>query len=212
MSTSRRRAAARALGALSLALTAVAATGQGAFAASRTVHDTTDDTYAVSNSDTNATPVRKPGPVSDIIWVRTAHRHKAVSVTIRARDIAPGVNSASVLIAAPKHKRYTLTGLAGFGSKQVTLTRGLNGRDIKCHGLKMQVDAKADVVRLTVPRTCIGSPRWVRTGTLLLSASGDVTSPDSEMKIDIAGMDTISDAWWNNPNSLPPLGPKVRVG
>jgi hypothetical protein len=39
---------------------------------------------------------------------------------------------------------------------------------------------------------------------------GDLDS-DAET-IDVAGMSTISDDWWQDESSMPPLSPKVRVG
>ena len=41
-----------------------------------------------------------------------------------------------------------------------------NPRDeaFSCRGLRVRYDGGADLVRLSVPTTCIGSPRWVRLG------------------------------------------------
>jgi hypothetical protein len=212
MSTSRRLSA-RALGALSLLLASVLVTGQGAYAASRTMHDTTDDTYVVTDLASTSSPVATDGPKGDITWVRTTHRKKVVGVTVRVRDLPTGLNIAAVVIKTPKHRKpFVLTGIAGYGSKWVTLTKGVDDREVDCDGLRMRFEVRNDVVRGTIPRRCLDNPRWVRTGAVLM-VSTDPGDPDSDdQTIDVAGLSTISDEMWQDDSSLPPLGPKVRVG
>lgn len=207
------RALARTLGALSALLALVLVTAQSASAATRTMHDGTGDTYAIDNTEPDAAPVPADGPVGDIVWVRTAHRAKNVVVTIRVRELLAGSNGAAVLIKASKQRRpYVLSGYAGHGTKFVVLTKGVSGNQkVTCHGLRLSMEPRNDVIRASVPRSCLGDPRWVRTGTAVIAAAS--SDPDSdELRVDVGGMGTISPEWWASESTLPPLGPKVRVG
>ena len=213
--SSSRRPLVRALGALSLTLTAVLASAPMASAASRTMHDDTGDTYASTDVDPEAAPVRTPSPVADIVSVRTQHRRGAVVVTIRARELPTGMNAAGIVLKVAKQRKpYVVTGVSGSGLRYVTMTRGATSvRDLKCRGLRMRFDVADNVARATVPRSCLGSPRWVRTGVFLMSTTASTSADSPTMFVDIAGVNTVPDAWWSA-NALPPLplGPKVRVG
>src|SRR4051794_23044907 len=120
MSQHPRGLAARTLGVLSVLLAVVLATGSGAYAPSKTVRDTTGDTYPPPG----ARPVRAASPIGDIVSVRTTHRAKTVVVVVRARDLA-STNLTGVRIKTAGHGRdYYLVGAAASGMKMVDLSRG----------------------------------------------------------------------------------------
>ena len=208
MSQHPRGPAARTLGVLSVLLAVVLATGSGAYAASKTVSDTTGDTYSVAGD----TPVRASSPIGDIVSVRTTHRAKTVVVVVRARDLA-STNVAGVQIRTAKGGRdYYLVGMAGGGMKMVDLSRGANGRSLTCHGLRMAFKVAQHAVRAEIPRSCLGDPRWVRTGAMLMSSDTDLASDDDTGFVDVAGLDVLTPTMWDDDNASLPLGPKVRRG
>jgi len=213
MHQSRRPFLARALVALFLAPAIALTTVGGAQAATRTMHDDGGDTYYAADMDSDAAPVRQASPVADIVSVRTAHSRKAVTVTVRAREITPGMNTGGVFLTTAKHQRFTVVGVGGGPFRFAILSRGVAGdHEVECDGLRMRFDVRHDTVRTTVPRSCLGSPRWVRTGAILMSPTDPGNMDSSAMSVDVAGMNEVSDQLWNDENAALPLGPKVRVG
>lgn len=209
MSLLSRTAAARTLGALSVAVIGVLVTGQGAFAASKTVTDTTGDTYTISNQ----TPTRTGGAVADIAWVKTAHKSKSVVVTVRALDLGSEVNAEIVEVKGNKGKPFYVIGVAGPGVKNVILARDLSGKHkVKCSGLRESFSGKTNIVKTTVPRSCVGNPRWVRTGVMLEATTFDAVAGDGsgDFTMDVSGLDDL-DGYLRLGTSLP-LGPKVKRG
>jgi hypothetical protein len=73
-----------------------------------------------------------------------------------------------------------------------------------------------------VPRTCLGSPRWVRAGAALattesmIDALADGSDPlggdAATGTIDVAGLDDLTRGQTNAMTPPLPLGPRVRVG
>ncbi|MDH2416512.1 hypothetical protein [Nocardioides sp. CER19] len=197
---------ARLLGVFSVLLAVVLATGQGAYAASKTVRDATGDTYSIAGD----TPVRKASAIGDIVSVRTAHRAKKVIVVIRTRGLA-AVNAGFVQIKTSNPGRqYFVSAFAAPGMKSVSLTKGMNStNDLTCRGLRAAFQIASNTITVQVPRTCLHSPRWVRTGVLLTSTSATETD---DGYVDVAGLDVVSDNLWNDDSASLPLGPKVRRG
>jgi hypothetical protein len=84
----------------------------------------------------------------------------------------------------------------------------LTATEVPCDGLEIEADRRHDQVVVTVPRTCLDAPTWVRAGALAatstvvsgadpsLSVSYDVWAPDGRTSF----------------AALPPFGPKVLVG
>jgi hypothetical protein len=213
MSKHSRGLAARTLGVLSVILAVVLTTGSGAYAASKTVRDASGDTYASTGDEK---PVRTTGPVADILSVTTSHRAKVVVVRIRVRALASAMNIGILEVKTSNPGRpYLLTGVATDNVKVVSLTKGLTGdNEVSCHGVRMAFKPAQHTVLAQIPRTCLGNPRWVRTGALLMSsddASG-LASDSFGGSVDVAGLDAISDSFWNDDAANLPLGPKVRRG
>jgi hypothetical protein len=201
--------AARTLGVLSVVLAVVLTTGSGAFAASKTVRDTTGDTYSVAGD----TPVRASSAIGDIVSVRTTHRARTVVVVVRARDQAGAANVAGVQIrTANRGRDYNLVGMAGGGMKMVDLSRGANGKSLTCRGLRMAFKVAQNTVRAEIPRSCLGNPRWVRTGVMLMSSDTGFASDEDSGFLDVAGLDVVTPSMWNDDDAPLPFGPKVRRG
>jgi hypothetical protein len=222
MSKQPRRLAARTLGTLSVALAAVLTTGTGAHAASTTVKDATGDLYSL----TSETPTEVSGPDGDIVSVTTRHSRRQVSIRVRARHLSL---DQTLLLAkvrtGPTGPAYFFSGTADIGMRVALMSKGQE-RLVVCPGIRMVFRPARGYVEAVIPRSCLGSPRWVRTGAALATTDSVIASlgsgdgfdpvdPDGETPsgtIDVAGVSTLTRAQLDVFSARVPLGPKVRVG
>jgi hypothetical protein len=210
----------RFLGLLTALLALFLTTGQAAQAASVTVRDARNDAFGYtvtdSHSGASTTPVRTPGPVGDILWARTTHSTKGVTVNVRARALSDDTNELDVHIKTPGHRGFLVLGetFGGRGTGTLWILRGVNGsrRQVTCDGAKVRVDGPRGILRVHVPRSCLGDPRWVRTAVSVASVSwstgsSSATNTDTQTgTVDAAGLDGIPE------NAAAPFSRKVRVG
>jgi hypothetical protein len=61
------------------------------------------------------------------------------------------------LYTTTRGRRVLFTGLTDLDIPEVLVT---------CNGLRVRVRAAKDFVRMSIPRTCLDRPRWVRVGAL----------------------------------------------
>jgi len=107
----------------------------------------------------------------DITQVTVDHRRTKVIFEVRTRSRLTGPFAAGVQIRTPG-RRFALLwmrmpGMGGaelmdFGSKDLTT---------RCRGLKQRLTSGKTTIRLTVPRSCLGDPRWLRVGVNLSTFS-----------------------------------------
>lgn len=85
--------------------------------------------------------------------------------------------------------------------------RVLTAHDRECAGLVAELSVTAKAVTLTIPRSCLGEPRWVRVGAV----SGGVVS--GGLLFEGTVVTVSSDSWGLRGSGLsslvPPLGPRV---
>ena len=212
---------ARILGVLSVLLAVVLTTGQGAYAASRTVRDATDDVYSL----TGDTPTKVTGPNGDVTSVTTTHTRHAVRIRVQARHLKLDQTLLFAKVkAGPTGPAYFFNGTADIGIRMAILTKG-QVHVIVCPGISMRFRPARGYVMAVIPRTCLGSPRWVRAGAALATTDSIIKtladegsdplaggSDASAGTVDIAGLGTITAAQMNSPMTPLPLGPRVRVG
>lgn len=53
---------------------------------------------------------------------------------------------------------------------------------VSCSGLERRIDFTANTVLLVIPRTCLGSPGWVRVGVGAYAAVGDALRADDALR------------------------------
>jgi hypothetical protein len=208
----------RALGVLSATLAVILTVGQGAFAASRTVSDATGDVYSL----TDDAPTKVSGPDGDVVSVTTVHRLRTVRIVVRARHLSldQTLLFAKIRTSTPG-PAYFFNGTADIGMRMAIMTHG-QMRVIRCPGIRMAFHPAEGSVMAVVPRTCLGSPRWVRAGAALattesmIDALADGSDPlggdAATGTIDVAGLDDLTRGQTNAMTPPLPLGPRVRVG
>lgn len=118
---------------------------------------------------------------------------------------------------------YFFTGTADIGMRIALITKG-QAKFLVCPGIRMAFHAPQGFVMAVIPRTCLGSPRWVRVGATLATTDSLVATladdnydpfagdADATGTVDIGGVGTLTPAEMSSPTVPMPLGPKVRVG
>lgn len=104
----------------------------------------------------------------DIRSLRVDHAPRRVFVAMKFRNINPRVaDTVQNLVFRTGRARFNLqvnhTGSRIY-RRDSTLWNETRGTFVGCPGRRMGVDLAEDRVRVTVPRACIGRPRWVRVG------------------------------------------------
>jgi hypothetical protein len=102
----------------------------------------------------------------DVTQVAVDHRRTKVVIELYTRARITGAFGINAVVRTPgQHYMLMSFRMPGMGGTQLmTLS---DEPDRRCTGLKRKLIADKTAVRLTVPRSCIGDPRWVRVGATL---------------------------------------------
>lgn len=104
----------------------------------------------------------------DLTRIVVTHGRARVTASARVRDLRPGsARVADLDLLVPGRDLYT----ASLTARGVSLTR-YGGSEVDCPGLSAAFHDTRDRVTWSVPRSCLGSPRWVRPGVSLLRFPG----------------------------------------
>jgi hypothetical protein len=165
----------------------------------------------------------------DITRVVVRHTRSAVQLKVRLRDLDPALEQQVTIHLATASRGWFLDidrweGRGGkfqvmaFLAKEPNYpdlediedecgTFGFVSGEVRCR-VRPEVDLKANLVRATVPRSCLKNPRWVRVG---VDAYGFVEPADPEDET----FGGLSDEWGVRDETtapfMPPFGPKVRT-
>lgn len=107
---------------------------------------------------------------TDITQVRAANNTGTVVVRFRTRAALPHRFVAEIEIKTASQD-FTVDRVHVGSSAGVYLSNGMD--DIHCADLTFAVDRSTRWVRVSVPRTCIGNPGWVRVGAFALTMNSD---------------------------------------
>ncbi|MBM7519838.1 hypothetical protein [Nocardioides nitrophenolicus] len=106
----------------------------------------------------------------DITQVVVDHGRKRVTILVRTRTAITGAFGASVDLRTRGHY-FVLTWMRapGVGGVELMDFKAKKEKDmvVKCPGLKRKLVAERTTLRLSVPRSCLDDPRWVRVGVSL---------------------------------------------
>jgi hypothetical protein len=139
-----------------------------------TYDDAAGDVTHTVVTETSVSIVTAPDQVNgDIVQVAVDHRRTKVIVAIRTRSALVGQFAASVDLRTRGHM-FLLTSMRmpGFGGTELMDFKS-HGDDptVRCSGLKRKLSADRTTIRLSVPRSCLDDPRWVRVGVSLSTSS-----------------------------------------
>jgi hypothetical protein len=137
-----------------MALPAAAAYGQTAVRHDP-AHDVVRERFSTDGSEVAAAHNK----TADVVLVRYTHTNRQVETTMRIRDYG-GHWEYWEDIKTPTRK-YLVVGGGRGGHQRFDLYTG-SGYVLTCDGLSATVDRIRNTFRVSVPRSCLGQPRWVR--------------------------------------------------
>lgn len=174
-----------------------------AHAAKVVVKDPTGDVYTTTMEIQTFTPIGTRLN-ADVKRTVITHDRKAVTVKASYTDLAKNSDVISlgtfVRTNAGLKRDLTFVALPGKRKGLVTLSRHNSIKEVACKGLSHRIDYSGNTIRITVPRICIGNPRWVQ------FQIGAGASDVEFSKIDI------DDAQRPDVTSANTWGKKVKVG
>jgi hypothetical protein len=164
-----------------VAAAAVVLLPAAAGAATVTIDDATDDVYLAKYDETTDTTTYEPVGTQvnvDLDEVAVKHGARKVAVTAQYVDLARTTNRYMYLLRLRTNegikRDVTVDTLMAGWDGAVTFGKP-NGAEVRCRGLAFAIDYAADTVSVTIPRRCLGNPRYVEAFTVAagFSRSGD---------------------------------------
>jgi hypothetical protein len=117
----------------------------------------------------------------DIVHSRVVHGPRRVTIEVRFRDLSTtgGTIAHDFRIGTNKHLGREIVIVASPGSWQGHKAV-LNKRDKRAHckGVRWSLQYGANLVRLSVPRRCLGNPKWVHVGIGTFEGTSDAVFVD----------------------------------
>ena len=142
----------------------------------------------------------------DITRTVVAHGDNRLRITVRVRDLVlSSLPETYIRIVTPQQRYAVIAGRSPGSRAEAVLTR--RGLEADCRGLEARVDGTTDTVTVSLPTTCISSPRWVKVGAGIVRTDRSTEeNPDGYVQYaDDGHRDVVRE------NSLG-LGPKVHRG
>lgn len=165
MSAARRIVRALSTPALCLATVGAIVLPATAHAADWTGRDARGDVVRVTSAGGVVVPQERR---TDAVAVRGSYAQERLTVVVRARDLDRRSGQALVAIAAGT-KDFEATARIGNSKLFPRFELTQNDKQVSCEGKRRTVDLDRDLVRLSVPASCLGAPSSVRIGAGLLT-------------------------------------------
>lgn len=195
-----------------LVLGLVALTPGAAHAKSHTMRDASGDVYKVTGLLNGNQPTKAPGErVADLTSVTTQHSARAVTITVAMRKLPQDAGAAILQVrTSAGGPAYIVQGIHLGNVAFAEMARGFDATEpLECAGLRAKVRTSSRTVAVTVPRACLGNPRWVRVG----AGYATVNVANGTLGLmDIAGAKGLSRAAAGGTGAGMPLGARVRRG
>ncbi|MDZ5619225.1 hypothetical protein SFC88_00215 [Nocardioides sp. HM23] len=151
----------RPLTALLAALLTAVLTAAPADAGRQTTTDAARDVYRVPAS---GTPALAPANRNhDIVRAGTVHRGRTLTLWLKVRSLPRTGYVATWDVKTPNH-RWALHHDRRAGTVYTSLFLFHGPEVLDCSGLRGKALPRQERVVVTVPRACIGRPRWIRFG------------------------------------------------
>lgn len=154
------------------ALTATFAIGSPALAAKHVTKDARGDAASmVFDSATGATITPLPDETgADITRTVAKHTNRRLIVKVHVREATARTAPMLVMEIRTRKGRYEAAYIRGAGSHGFDLSTGA-GKAVKCSGVKTSFSLDTDTATVSIPRSCIGSPPWVRLQVVTLGVN-----------------------------------------
>lgn len=192
-------------------LAAVLVASSSAHAERLVTKDAVGDVVSLVPSDPpeNEEPEFVPAPehtAVDITRTVVDHRSERLRVTVSYQDLRRDFQHYQFVGVHTRDAKFRLLLARRGGPASVVLMRGENA--LECEGLEASVDQSPDRIAISLPTSCLDSPRWVRIGVGSEGIGQDTIAEDGDYEIfgddaNISGALTPADAKVT-------LGPKVH--
>ncbi len=107
----------------------------------------------------------------DITRVTVRHGAHRLVIRVTARNVSRDTDMGLSKVATPRG-RFNLFSVL---DEPVTVIQPAGPpREVRCPGLRTRRNVARDTVVVSVPRRCLGNPRWVRAGAVLYTPHPDV--------------------------------------
>lgn len=134
--------------------------------------------FTFESEDQTAAP---DNATADIVRVKVNHARGAIRFRAKLRDLSgPSLTLVGAEIKT-NQKRYSLIFTRTGKRTSLDLTTA-TGKAIKCAGMQRSSDVDTDVVKFSVPRTCLDRPRWVRAGVGCAVVDEEVVFADDALR------------------------------
>ncbi|SDC02217.1 hypothetical protein [Nocardioides lianchengensis] len=213
MTLPRRRTRVALLAAALTLLAAPVATAGSAHGATWTHRDAQGDVVRIASgdSDADASVGVVADDATDITRFTVKHRARKVVVSVHLRDLQRGDNALVGRVVTP-HAKYSVLIMRSSDMRMFTLSE-VSGREdsaVSCRGKRQSFDIRRNTITVTIPRTCLGDPTWVRAGAAFIRGSLMAVEDDAAITVDDA-------LRTGNKRSVlrfasPKVGRKVRAG
>jgi hypothetical protein len=106
-------------------------------------------------------------PAADVLAARVSHRHRTLFVRMRFSNLRRiGWQHYEALVTTPATRgdwfsAFVESDFADRSGSHV-LWDGVGSGRVTCRNMRHDIDFGRDVVRLWIPRACLGNPRWVK--------------------------------------------------
>lgn len=130
-----------------------------------TLSDGTEDVWRVNPRTDVWRPVAGTVPSVDVVGADLRHARRRVKARVQFADLVRQQGRVSVwagIDVGPefRYARVRLTPSNRAGRARLFQEPGVH--PMRCAGLRYRVSYRNDVVRVSVPRSCLGRPDWVR--------------------------------------------------
>ncbi len=197
--------------ALLLPVAALVAASPAAHADRAVTTDPAGDVVLVDRqaSEDAETGVLVPAPknsTSDITRVSVDHRPRLLRVSVKMRKVGSSFGDTMMLRLRTPERRADLMVMRQGRETFTTMSRGF--RQVKCRKLSSTVDLRTDKIIVSVPTSCIDTPRWIQVGVIVVGAQvehGTDTGNQLRQFVDDGFREGVRDDGWK-------LGDRVRRG
>jgi hypothetical protein len=127
--------------------------------------------FGIENEEDGPTPAPEQER-GDVRRVRVSHHDRRLVVRFSMRKALAGDHVLSYAIRTPRGGFILDRGKVPGAKATVGLHKQPSGKRIRCSGMRWDIDRERATVAVSIPRWCIGRPRWVRVGVVVVSGMG----------------------------------------
>lgn len=142
--------------------------GWPAYAEKHQAVDATGDVIQFDN-DGGGNNSSMPAPddtQADVMRSVVNHKRGRVLIRVHVRDLTTptGGDIRELTAFIRSNKRWQTATLMKFGSNSPVVDIYGRRGNIKCRGIQKKMRAREDLLEMSIPRSCLGNPQWVRVG------------------------------------------------